>query len=152
MRDDGTAALREHGFRIPVQGDSSALKLAEGYGLVSENDMKFIRAVLGIRNRYAHNVLNYSKSLNDIILEGKDKNQVDKTLRDLRHGSGPWKKGMSALEDMEFGAFMFLAAMAGRLKTPEMPTGRGVGLLGEMFEKMREDGELGSAPDPDAFK
>ncbi|HYJ88120.1 MAG TPA: hypothetical protein VEW46_18785 [Pyrinomonadaceae bacterium] len=67
------------GFRTFVAalnmfGNAGKLQLADGLGLLTKDQADFIRGVAMIRNRYAHNVENMHRSLNDILSEERQKN------------------------------------------------------------------------------
>ena len=67
------------GFRtfvaaLNMSGNSGKVQLADGLGLLTKDQADFIRGVAMIRNRYAHNVKNMHRSLNDILSEERQKN------------------------------------------------------------------------------
>jgi cytochrome c553 len=59
---------------LNIGGRTGKLKLAEGMGLLTEEQIAFIRGVAQVRNRYAHNVKNMHRSLVDILIEEQLKN------------------------------------------------------------------------------
>src|SRR5687768_12032915 len=76
------SGLRKHLSRIPLRGDAGAISLAKSYGLLVREDEQFINALTQIRNRYAHSLLNHSKSVFDIIHElGEPSEMILKKLR-----------------------------------------------------------------------
>jgi hypothetical protein len=124
-------AFRNHLFRIPLNGDIGAIKLASGYDLIADKDEAYINTLASIRNRYAHSILNHSRSVIDIISENRDVNQVSSILKKLQYGHdldfSLYDRGIG---EIEFGALMFLARMSGRFTPPAIPEG---GILGGLF-------------------
>jgi hypothetical protein len=56
-------------FVTALNMEGRKLKLAKGMGLLTEKRIAFVRAVARVRNRYAHNVKNMHRSLDDIVTE-----------------------------------------------------------------------------------
>jgi hypothetical protein len=54
---------------LNVSGRSGKLRLAEGLGLLTQNQINFVEAVVRVRNRYAHNVKNMHRPLSEILAE-----------------------------------------------------------------------------------
>ena len=54
---------------LNISGRTGKLRLAEGLGLLRQEDIDFIEALARVRNRYAHNVKNMHKSLTEILTE-----------------------------------------------------------------------------------
>jgi hypothetical protein len=54
---------------LNIDGRTSKLELAKGLGLLAQDRIAFIRAVAQVRHRYAHNLRNMHRSLEDIVTE-----------------------------------------------------------------------------------
>jgi hypothetical protein len=129
--------LRTHILRIPLRGDIGAVALAENFGLLDRRDGSFIDAVTSIRNRYAHSVVNHSKSVFEIVSESRDQNQVAAIRKRLRYSLDNVVEGEgSIILDMEFGTLMFLTGMSARLRPVPTPPG---GILSELMRKSEAD-------------
>jgi hypothetical protein len=71
---------------LAISGNTGKLKLAEGLGLLQNDDVSFIRALATVRNRYAHNVKNIHRSLAEMLIEEQKSNQkIAAHLTGLQH-------------------------------------------------------------------
>jgi hypothetical protein len=71
---------------LAMSGNTGKLKLAEGLGLLQNDDVLFIRALATVRNRYAHNVKNIHSSLAEMLTEEQRSNQkIAAHLTGLQH-------------------------------------------------------------------
>jgi hypothetical protein len=96
--------LRTQILRIPLRGDIGAVALAQNFGLLDRRDADFVDAVTSIRNRYAHSVVNHSKSVFEIVSENRDQNQVAAIRKRLRYSIDKVvEDDGSIIVDMEFG-------------------------------------------------
>jgi hypothetical protein len=121
-------------FRLPLQGgDLGALTLARKYGLISKEDEAFIGCLAAIRNRYAHSILNHSRSILEIISEGRDDNQIRAELVKLRYRRElQFASYRAGVDEIQFGVLMFVAGLSGILRPPPLPEGP-VGPLGSIL-------------------
>jgi hypothetical protein len=71
---DQTANFRAFVTALTISGRTGKLKLAEGLGLVTQDRLRFIKAVAQVRNRYAHNVRNMHRSLTEMLTEEQESN------------------------------------------------------------------------------
>jgi hypothetical protein len=55
---------------LNMEGRAGKLTLAQGLGLLTPDDIAFVRAVTQVTNRYAHNIKNMHRSLTEIAAEG----------------------------------------------------------------------------------
>jgi hypothetical protein len=107
------------------------MSLAEEYDLLNKEDCAYIRDLSYIRNRYAHSIVNHKKTIADIISEARDESRRKSILINLCY-----RKDISfavhrpGIDEIEFGALMFLAGMSGRLRPPKFPP---TGLLGALL-------------------
>ena len=132
-----SAPLRTHILRIPIGGDIGAIALAQNFDLLNHRDSDFVSAVASIRNRYAHSVVNHSKSAFEIVSENRDQNQVAAFRKRLTYAvDRVFSKEAPMIWDMEFGTLMFLAGMSGRLRPVPAPTG---GILSELLKGTEAD-------------
>ena len=121
---------------LNVEGRAGKLKLAEGMGLLTENRIAFIRAVTQVRNRYAHNVRNMHRLLEDILMEEQRNN-----ARIVEHLTGirlplmpsPSKRQSDLLKRfMYYRLADYLSEALHTLRPPPPPPNEG-GLLGGLF-------------------
>jgi hypothetical protein len=135
-------AFRSFVAVLPMSGNIGKLKLAEGLGLLSRDDVSFIQALATIRNRYAHNVRNMHRPLAEMLTEEQQHNgKIVGQLTGLQH---KLPLGALSLGDIQIvlKSLMYqrladyLARALNTLKPPPPPPG---GILGAFFEKETTD-------------
>lgn len=117
---------------LPLSGGrATKLSLAEGQGLLSKDDVLYIKAVSSVRNRYAHNVKNIHRSLEDIAFEEQQSNQ-----KIVQHLTGMQDVKLPSSLGPYIKMFMYhrlsdcLSKALHTLKPPPLPQG---GLLGGLY-------------------
>jgi hypothetical protein len=125
---DQTANFRAFVTALTISGRTGKLKLAEGLGLVTQDRLRFIKAVAQVRNRYAHNVRNMHRSLTEMLTEEQESN-----ARIVEQLTGLQIALPSVLQNEVLKLFMYhrladyLADALHTLRPPPLPGG---GLLG----------------------
>ncbi len=120
---------------LNMEGRAGKLKLAEGMGLLTEERIAFVRAVARVRNRYAHNVKNMHRSLDDIVTE-----EQRNSARIVEHLTGikfPLSPSASEVRNDLLKGFMYfrladyLSEALHTLRPPPLPPEGGLlGMLG----------------------
>jgi hypothetical protein len=117
-----------------MSGRSGKIRLAEGMGLLTQDQVRFIEAVSRIRNRYAHNVKNMPRPLTDMVAE-----ELQGNGRVLAHLTGIQSEGFitSVLGSSGLRLFMYhrladyLADALHTLRPPALPMGGLYGLFND---------------------
>lgn len=88
------AGVVEFSTKLPLNGRSSKIEFAEALGVLRTSDKKFIDALSQIRNRYAHNIRNASRTFLDMVSEAErnDKSITTKLFR-VPMSTSNWENG-----------------------------------------------------------
>lgn len=70
------AGIIEFTTRLPLNGRSSKIEFAEALGVLKSSDKKFIDALSQIRNRYAHNIRNATRTLLEMVSDAEKNNST----------------------------------------------------------------------------
>lgn len=133
---------------LNMGGSTGKLRLAEELGLLTGWQVSFIRALSRVRNRYAHNVKNMHRSLNEMLTEEQQNNQ--QIVAQLTGLMQPLPSHITALNTnlilkmlMYHRLADYLASALDTLRPPPAPAG---GFLNTIF------GTMAAAEPPDSFK
>jgi hypothetical protein len=148
----GAPAIADAKFRafvtsLKMSGPTGKLRLAEGLGLLTQGQIKFIDGAARVRNRYAHNVKNMHRSLTEMLTEEQTNN-----AKIVANVTGMQIRLPSPIFENDFlKAFMYhrladyLADALHTLRPPPLPAGGLLGGLGGLFDNGRLHRPLGQA-------
>jgi len=123
-------------FRANIRGSSGSVeKMATSLGLIDTQDIKFISALIEIRNLYAHSIRYQRRSIASILSE-KTEEQFKSRKKDLSYGIkvqfGDYQAGRSEIGE---GLIVFLLKMAKRTQPSETVA---EGILSLLFQAGEE--------------
>ncbi|WP_262048171.1 hypothetical protein [Bradyrhizobium sp. Bra78] len=133
-QDESEESFQGFVARLSISGRTGKVALAKGLGLLRPDQVRFIEGVARVRNRYAHNVRNMHRTLQDILAEEQQGN--GKIVEDV---TGISLKLPSPTLAPTLKMFMYhrladyLSDALKTLKPPPLPSGGLLAGLGEYF-------------------